>query len=408
LQASQPQSSPPRRTIQLTSEPYQPTLADESRLEARELKQRVQDKLVSTESRKLSPGAMSNPPDRLDGFHTYNLCCRKTQDRGRFKDNLKTYGVDRRAIEHWSEGDWVAADLLMRLVGTGKCPQCGEVRQLTADHVGPISLGFRHTPYFEAVCGPCNSAKNNRMRKADVKRLLSLEAVGTEVTSWQAERIWDLVKFRVKDDPGALRLSKLMNVNQHQFLRLLLRARADAPDALLQFLSPQFAGERVEFIGLDSQTLEYERIEHRPRQATYAYSKAARLVRIAFEALDDYATKPKRNVQTIPQDLLAAEDERVDATIARAGSDASLWRAPLTAALDIREPANVRDNRLTELLGAGRYEPDHDYSYLRRAFVDYMQRTGEILAERLDDDRAIKLWADPLDAPDEEPKAQRR
>jgi hypothetical protein len=32
LQASQPQSSPPRRTIQLTSEPYQPTLADESRL----------------------------------------------------------------------------------------------------------------------------------------------------------------------------------------------------------------------------------------------------------------------------------------------------------------------------------------------------------------------------------------
>src|SRR3989344_5621096 len=28
----------------------------------------------------MSPGAMSNAPDRLDGYHTYNLCCRAKQD----------------------------------------------------------------------------------------------------------------------------------------------------------------------------------------------------------------------------------------------------------------------------------------------------------------------------------------
>ena len=30
----------------------------------------------------LSPGVMSNAPDRSDGFHTYNACCRSEQDTG--------------------------------------------------------------------------------------------------------------------------------------------------------------------------------------------------------------------------------------------------------------------------------------------------------------------------------------
>ena len=42
----------------------------------------------------LGPGAMSNFPDRYDGFHTYNRCCRATQDKGRSKENLKSYTKD--------------------------------------------------------------------------------------------------------------------------------------------------------------------------------------------------------------------------------------------------------------------------------------------------------------------------
>src|SRR3989344_1701512 len=48
----------------------------------------------------LSAGAMSNAPDRLDGYHTYNLCCRSKQDTGRHKSNLARYGEDRRAYEN--------------------------------------------------------------------------------------------------------------------------------------------------------------------------------------------------------------------------------------------------------------------------------------------------------------------
>ena len=175
----------------------------------------------------------------------------------------------------------------------------------TADHVGPISLGFRHTPHFEAVCASCNSAKNNRMSFADVRRLLELESSRTPVVSWHAASLWDRAKDLIKTDAAALRLSKLLNVNQHEFLRLLLRARAaGVPDVLMQFLSPEYAEERVEFVGLDRTTLQYDTLMRRPRQPTYSRSKAARLMRIAFEALDEYAKKGKRNVQAVPPERL--------------------------------------------------------------------------------------------------------
>lgn len=375
-----------------------PPLADVFPTDLAGLQRELEERAVRAELRgRLSPGAMSNAPDRLDGFHTYNLCCRSRQDTGRSLDNLKTYGVDRRAFEHWSEGDWEAANLLMSRTTEGVCPRCGEHRQLSADHVGPISLGFRHTPFFEAVCASCNSAKNNRMSLRDVEQLLSLEAGGTEVASWHAAPLWNASKGRVTDDAGALRLSKLLNVNQHEFLRLLLRARsAGIPDVLMEFLSPEYAEERVEFIGLDRATLRYEGIVRHPRQETYSRSKAARLVRIAFEALDEYALKEKRNVQAVPPTLLEDESRRVDQAVGIAVADASHWREPLVEALDPGTPPTVRENRLQEIIGPGFYQPTHDYGYVREAFGGYMAKVGQILAGRLDDDHAIKLWDEAL------------
>lgn len=358
------------------------------------LQRELEERVVSAEPRgRLSPGAMSNAPDRLDGFHTYNLCCRARQDTGRSLDNLKTYGVDRRAFERWSEGDWEAANLLMSQTIEGTCAQCGALGPLSADHVGPISLGFQHTPFFEAVCTSCNSAKNNRMSLRDVEMLRALEGEGVEVISWHAATLWDDAKQRVQDDASALRLSKLLNVNQHEFLRLLLRARtAGIPDVLMQFLSPEYAEERVEFIGLDRTTLRYEQLVRRPRQQTYSRSKAARLVRIAFEALDEYGEKEKRNVQALPSDLLGDENRRVDQVIGVALTDASHWREPLVEALDQDLSPNVRENRLQELIGPGFYEPTHNYGYVREAFEEYMAKVGAVLANRLNDDHAIKLW----------------
>lgn len=60
-------------------------------------------------SKDLGPGVMSNFPDRFDGYHTYNRCCRQTADKGRSKDNMAKYGRDCRAYEYWSDGNIVAA-----------------------------------------------------------------------------------------------------------------------------------------------------------------------------------------------------------------------------------------------------------------------------------------------------------
>jgi Alw26I/Eco31I/Esp3I family type II restriction endonuclease len=166
-----------------------PTLAGAAPRDLAELQHELELRVVRAEPRgRLSPGAMSNAPDRLDGFHTYNLCCRSQQDTGRSLDNLKTYGVDRRAFEHWSEGDWEAANLLMSQTVEGTCPRCSAFGRLSADHVGPISLGFRHTPFFEAVCLSCNSAKNNKMSMQDVRTLLALEQQGIRAAASRRAR----------------------------------------------------------------------------------------------------------------------------------------------------------------------------------------------------------------------------
>ena len=68
---------------------------------------------MTKKSKVLSPGAMVDFPDRYDGFHTYNLCCRAYFDKGRFKDNMRSYIQDRRAYEYWSDGNIHAANRFM-------------------------------------------------------------------------------------------------------------------------------------------------------------------------------------------------------------------------------------------------------------------------------------------------------
>jgi Alw26I/Eco31I/Esp3I family type II restriction endonuclease len=108
---------------------------------------------------KLSPGVMSNPPDRFDGFHTYNKCCRKKEDTGRHDENMRRYGQDRRAYENWAQGDFKSANRFMRKISgkNGVCVICGEEMDIVPDHVGPISLGFKHRPRFQPMCESCNA-----------------------------------------------------------------------------------------------------------------------------------------------------------------------------------------------------------------------------------------------------------
>lgn len=344
--------------------------------------------IVPSEPRgKLSPGAMSNAPDRLDGFHSYNLCCRHKQDRGRATENLRTYSVDRRAFEHWSEGDWNTASFLMTQTQVGACPICGRVGQLTADHIGPISLGFAHTPNFKVMCRRCNSTKGNRLTLQDVRFLLEAEKEGLSVISWQAKELWERCKTKVKTEQDAIRLGKLLRINQHHYLILLAYVSEQGyADILLPFLHPEYAEVKVEVIGLDRKTLSFKEIRKTPQAETYARSKAARMFRIAFGAVEDYGRRPKRNIQEVPAErrektLKALNEALLEEYYASLGTERATFREKLKETLSEQVGPEIKDIKIRDLFVDRVYAPvisEKSLSSIRK----YMEEVGCELSSR--------------------------
>ena len=239
-----------------------------------------------------SPGAMSNAPDRFEGYHTYNLCCRSVQDTGRHKDNLNRYGEDRRAYENWADGDWKAASWLMKVFNKHK---------VSPDHIGPISLGFSHNPQFNPLTPAKNSAKNNRMTFADVKKLIELEKSGASVISWHSKYIWDILKNKIKTDSDALKLSKIMRRNMHQILLILSEISKQGYSKFLvtNFLHPEYAFYSVAFKDFDPKTGFYKEMIKTPGNKKQYANNAKRYVRISLESLKAYQKVKNRNTQTL-------------------------------------------------------------------------------------------------------------
>ncbi|MCD9185168.1 MAG: hypothetical protein LUM44_01950 [Pyrinomonadaceae bacterium] len=236
----------------------------------------------------LSPGVMSNPPDRFDGFHSDGSCCRSESDKGRHKENLQRYGQDRRVYENWADGDWKQADRLMsefRKVG------------LSADHIGPISLGFCHRPKFHALTKEKNSAKNNRMSLSDVRILIADENNGEQVVSWHSKYIWDSLKNYVQNDPDAVKLSTLMRTNLHYVLTLFsIIDELGFREFLMQFLNLKYSFFDYKFEGFDPQTGKFKTLTRIEKRGKNQDNNTKRYVRIAFESLEEYKSITNRKV----------------------------------------------------------------------------------------------------------------
>jgi Alw26I/Eco31I/Esp3I family type II restriction endonuclease len=284
----------------------------------------IDQEYIPAEPSVLSPGAMSNAPDRFDGFHSFNLCCRGAADTGRHKDNLSGYVTDRRVFEYWADGDWIAADRLMGAIrsklGSESCLR-GHYGPCDADHIGPISLGFTHHTLFQLLCKSCNSAKNNRMSLSDVQHLLRAEAAGANVISWHSKALWDLRKNSVSNDETALRLSKLLRDNRHSFMAILRRIeRAGHYAFLLSLLHLDYADFDVEFEGLEviEHLTHFAAEKRKGRTTKYALEQKARRCRIALESLHTYFKKKNRNAFVIA--LPETESATVAATAILKGS----------------------------------------------------------------------------------------
>lgn len=269
----------------------------------------IDKEYIPREPTMLGPGAMSNAPDRLDGFHSFNRCCRASADKGRTKENLLSYSTDRRAFENWVEGNWITANKLMSSFSANPairmqyCVNNGDgrvhPRPCSADHIGPLSLGFCHFPEFQLLCSSCNSAKNNRMYLSDVQYLIKREMEGQKVATWYAEAIWNLCKERVQDQESALKLSRIMRDNRNVAMILLYSLfRNNELLFLYSFLNLQYADFEYAILTDTIQVNNHiitAQFERHVSSLKYVTNQKVRKVRVAFFSLIEYAEKENRN-----------------------------------------------------------------------------------------------------------------
>jgi hypothetical protein len=247
----------------------------------------------------MSPGAMSNAPDRLDGYHSYNQCCRGKHDTGRHKSNLSRYGEDRRVYENWSDGDWKASSWLMKVFTK---------HGVSPDHIGPISLGFAHRPKFNPMTKALNSAKNNRMSFEDVKILLQDEKDGEVVVSEHSKAIWNKIKNDVVDDKTALLLSKIMRKNLHSILTVFYDIYKNGGEEFLlkNFLHPEYAQYSIKFIGFNPKNGTYKEMVKTLGDKKQYRNNAKRYIRKSFDVLNNYAKVSNRNTKVLQTEEVSA------------------------------------------------------------------------------------------------------
>lgn len=357
----------------------------------------IEEKYMPQEPSTLSPGAMSNAPDRLDGFHSFNLCCRSKTDPGRSKENLQSYTTDRRVFEYWVEGDWVAADRLMGLVRSDKdlkAESCvnGHPGPCAADHIGPISLGFVHRPEFQLLCRMCNSAKNNRMSVSDVRHLIAAEKRGEQVASWYCQALWNKRKDSVKDEETALRLSKLLRDNRHTLMRVLERIAGAGHYAFLAtFLGLECAKYDVEFVNLRAvkHITRFDKMVHTERTTKYAGEQQARRLRVAFDALKDYFAKENRNAYVIENAAIEKLIRTVICSLDGTGKDIKQLDKDLDAALSSEIASDGALRKVATKVPSAKEEPA-EFKKARAALRAAMNLVATELSQLWDDERYVR------------------
>ncbi len=325
----------------------------------------VRKEYIPKEPRTLGPGVMSNAPDRLDGFHSFNQCCRGIKDTGRSAENLRSYTTDRRVFEYWVDGNWVAADHLMGLIRSDKklkAEPCRNDHQgpCSADHVGPISLGFAHRPDFQLLCHSCNSGKNNRMYASDVTHLIAAQARGERIASWYCESLWDQCKGLVTGEETAQRLSKLLRDNRHTVMYILGDvARAGHYAFLATFLGLERASQepRFENLRVENHLTVYDALTLKPRATKYVGEQKARRLRVAFTALREYVGKENRNAYLVTDETIKARVSAALAALATAPAEVKSLDEEIRLAATAETPQEETLRALAERVPTSVTEP---------------------------------------------------
>lgn len=239
----------------------------------------------------LSPGAMSNFPDRFDGFHSYNRCCRETQDLGRSQENLRTYTKDRRAYEYWSDGNIHAANQFMG---------GSFFNGISADHIGPISLGFIHDPlYLQPMPSGENSSKRDRLTIIDIENIIRIQKrTNVRPISWYSAILWGYIQnnYKNKSDETLLLYRDILKQNVSNFMFILYSILTLCPKNGENFLIQAYIKPKRDYFNWDySFNNKGEVISRKPRHFTARnQDEFDRYKRIALKSVFEYSKKDNR------------------------------------------------------------------------------------------------------------------
>lgn len=361
----------------------------------------IENNYIPKEPSMLSPGAMSNAPDRLDGFHTFNRCCRSTADKGRSKENLASYSTDRRAFENWSDGNWITANKLMGYINSNpdmKKEHCANEsngghhpRPCSADHIGPISLGFCHRPEFQFLCKPCNSAKNNRMYYSDVCHLIEAEKNGETVATWYANPIWQKCKNKVTDKESALRLSRVMRDNRNVAMMLLADFIGQKEYLFLfTLLNLEYADYEYDIIPSSTHIVnQIVTVDFAKKASTLRYVniQKTRKIRVAFSSLSEYAQKENRNGFTYTNATIEALKKRAFLELSKVNTDLKEKNRTLTSILSGDE---VLDTEIEAFLSSVNYaalKQTKEYIETKNLLIQIMDEVSSVLSSNWEDPR---------------------
>lgn len=261
-------------------------------------------KCAEGKCKNLGPGCMSNFPDRFDGYHTYNRCCRATSDTGRSADNLRTYGKDRRAYEYWSDGNIQAANKFM---------YSDFFKGTSADHVGPISLGFVHdSRILRKMPSGENSSKRDRLLYKDVVELEEIEKLNDMcVISWYSVMIWEFIKNNLSESSDMEKYRSMLKENMNYYMETLWIIKNKCGKLGVDFLVKTFLEPKYECFKYDYEFNELGQIISKlPRNITDSTNKEFdRYVRVSLDSLKDYHEKENRKLNI---SLSKAEKEEIN------------------------------------------------------------------------------------------------
>jgi len=269
-------------------------ISEENNLNLKHIIEICEYKCRSGKSKLLGPGAMSNFPDRFDGFHTYNRCCRSVEDTGRHAENLKTYTKDRRAYEYWSDGNIHAANKYM-----GSSYFSGN----SADHLGPISLGFIHDPLvLRKMTNRDNSSKRDQLLYNDIEEIIKIENKHSiSCMSWYSRKIWEFIKLNYKSHINKIEDYRItLKTNMANFMYILKFIKNNSKKGE-EFLIDSFLKEKLEYFKYDYTFGKLGIIlTKKLRNITEATKKEEeRFYRIAINSIDEYNEKENRNIKVM-------------------------------------------------------------------------------------------------------------